>query len=160
MRIAISAYGPDLNARIANRLGTSPYIVVIDPATMAFEAISNPGAFGGRGSGIHANVLVISKQVDVVITGYCSPMVEKYLTDNGILLVTGITGTVQDAVEKYKTEELWKYQRIEAKPGMKEIPRDRTAVAHALRHSMRQFAGLLPALVSVVFGLGVFNSFV
>jgi len=43
-------------------------------------------------------VLAISKGVDTVLTGYCSPTAMKHLTDNGISVVTGVTGSVAEAV--------------------------------------------------------------
>ena len=73
MKIVISAEGPDLTAQVAHRFGTSPYLIIVDTQTMAFEAISNPSAGSQGGAGVMAVVLSISKEVDAVLTGYCSP---------------------------------------------------------------------------------------
>ena len=106
MRIAISSDKPDLEARVGSRWGTSKYLMVIDLRTMAVESLPNSGASGQGGGGIQAVVLAISKKVDAVLTGYCSPTAEKYLTANGIEVLTGVSGTVAEVVEKYKTGDL------------------------------------------------------
>lgn len=46
MRIGISAQGPFLDSKIAERFGTSEYLLIFDSETGKFEAIRNPGASG------------------------------------------------------------------------------------------------------------------
>ena len=77
MKIAVSAAGPDLEAKVGHRFGTSEYFLVIDLESNDYEPVSNPGASGQRGSGMQAVVLAISKDVRAVLTGYCSPTAEK-----------------------------------------------------------------------------------
>ena len=49
MKIMISAEGPELKARVGRRFGTSPYLIIVDTQTMAFEAVSNPVADNQKG---------------------------------------------------------------------------------------------------------------
>ncbi len=79
MRIAISADGGDLEAKVGDRFGLSQYLVIVDLKTMAFEAVPNPGASGQRGTGIQAVVLAISKNVNAVLTGYMSQTAKRHL---------------------------------------------------------------------------------
>ena len=104
MKIAVSSDSSNLNARVAQRFGISPYLIIVDPETMEIEALSNPGAAGKRAAGIQAVVLAISKEVDIVLTGYCSPTAMKYLADSGIEVVTGIKGTVAEVVAQYRKQ--------------------------------------------------------
>jgi len=98
MKISVSADGSNLDARVAHRFGISAYLIIVDPETMEFESVPNPGASAKRAAGIQTVVLAISKGVDTVLTGYCSPTAMKHLTDNGISVVTGVTGSVAEAV--------------------------------------------------------------
>jgi predicted Fe-Mo cluster-binding NifX family protein len=66
--------------------------MVVDLRTMAVEAVPYPGGSGQGAGGIRAVVLAISKNVDAVLTGYCSPTAEKYLSANGIEVLTGVSG--------------------------------------------------------------------
>jgi len=51
MKTAISADGPNLNARVGHRFGTSQYLVIVDVGSEDFEAVPNPGASAQRGAG-------------------------------------------------------------------------------------------------------------
>jgi predicted Fe-Mo cluster-binding NifX family protein len=93
MKISTSAEGPDLSAQVGHRFGISPCLIIVDTQTMAFEAVFNPAAGRQGGAGVTAVALSISKQVDVVLTGYCSPTATRYLSENGIEVLTGISAT-------------------------------------------------------------------
>ena len=159
MRIAISSDKPDLEARVGSRWGTSKYLMVVDLRTMAVEALPNSGVSGQGGGGIQAVVLAISKKVDAVLTGYCSPTAEKYLTANGIEVLTGVSGTVAEVVRQYKKGDLQKHIGVVRKPESGESSIDRLTLFHALKTSSNQFINLLPMLVGVVLLIGLFNAF-
>jgi predicted Fe-Mo cluster-binding NifX family protein len=116
LRIAISAEGPDLQAKVGDRFGLSQYLVIVDSETMAFEAVPNPGASGQRGTGIQAVVLAISKNVNTVLTGSMSPTAKRHLSANGIEVLTGLCGTVAEVLEKYKKGDLQKHTGVIRKP--------------------------------------------
>ena len=133
MKIAISADGPNLEAKVGHKLGTSQYLVIVDVETEDFEAVPNPGASGQRGAGMQAVVLAISRDVKAVLTGYCSPTAYNQLRANGIEVLTGLSGTVEEIVEKYKKGDLDKSVVSEAGPESRENKVDRDALAHATR---------------------------
>ena len=155
MRIVISADGPNLNAKVGYRLGTSQYLVIVDTESGDFEAVPNPGASAQRGAGMQAIMLAISKDVKAVLTGYCSPTVYNQLKANGIKVLTGVSGTVGEVVEKYK-----RGVGVETEPRARGIRVDKSALVHATRSSAKQFTTLLPILVGVVLLIGLFNTFV
>ena len=159
MKIAVSADGPDLNAKVGFRFGTSKYFVIVDQDTMDFEAVANPGASTYHGSGVQAVLLVISKKVDTVLTGYCSPTAIGHLTANGIQVLEEVVGTVGEVVEKYKKGKLQRQPEVKSglEAGVNKI--DKTALVNALRNSANQFIRLLPVLTGVVLLIGLFNSF-
>ncbi len=160
MRIAISAEDRDLEARVGDRFGLSQYLLIVDSETMAFEAVPNPGASDQRGTGIQTVVLVISKNVNTVLTGYISQTAKRHLSTNGIEVLTGLYGTVAEVLEKYKKGDLQKHMGVVRKPESRGVKIDKVALVHALRSSANQFANLLPILVSVVLLIGIFNAFV
>jgi len=160
LRIAISAEGWDLEARVGDRFGLSQYLVIVDSETMAFEAVPNPGASGQRGAGIQAVVLAISKNVNTVFTGYMSQTAKRHLSANGIEVLTGLSGTVAEVLEKYKKGDLQKYMGVVRKPESRGAKIDKVALVHAVRSSASQFANLLPTLIGVVLLIGIFNAFV
>ena len=160
MKIAVSADGADLEARVAQKFGTAQYLLIIDLDSGDLEAIPSPGASGQRGAGVQAVVLAISKDVKTVLTGWCSPAVRNQLTANGIEVISGLSGTVGDLVKKYRRGDLQKHVEGEVEPAARGRRIDRVALLQAARSAARQFASLLPILVGVVLLIGLFNAFV
>ena len=160
MKIAISAEGTDLGAKVADRFGTSRYLVIVDLDSEDIEALPNPGASGQRGTGVQTVVLAITKDVKAVLTGYCGPTLQKQLLANGIEVLAGLSGTVGEAVEKYRRGELKKSGEAEVEAGPGRTGIDKVAIARALRSSANQFATLLPILAGVILLIGLFNTFV
>lgn len=126
MKIAVSAEGPDLQSPVGNRLDTSAYLIIVDAQTMVFEAVPNPAAAGRHATGLQAVVLSISRKVVAVLTGYCSPTAMKYLSDNGIDVLTGFKGTVAEAVKHYKGHVRHTSISRKDQPGSVEPQVDRT----------------------------------
>lgn len=160
MKIAVSADSPDLNAKVGSRFGTSKYFIIVDRDTMDFEAVANPGASTYQGSGVQAVVLVISKKVDAVLTGYCSPTAIGHLTANGIEVLEEVVGTVGEVVQMYKKGKLQRQPGVKSglEAGVNKI--DKTALIHALSNSVNQIIRLLPVLTGVVLLIGLFSSFI
>jgi len=159
LRIAISSDKPDLKARVGSGLGTSKYLMVIDLRTMAVEAVANSGASGHGGGGIQAVVLAITKKVNAVLTGYCSPTAEKYLTANGIEILTGVKGTVAEALRHYKKGDLQKHIDVVRKSESGGPRIDRMSLFQALKTSFNQLITLLPVMAGIVLLIGLFNAF-
>lgn len=160
MKIAISAESADLEAEVARRFGTSKYLVIVDLDIGGFEVVPNPGASAQRAAGMQAVVLAISKDVEVVLTGYCSPATNNHLTANGIEVISGLSGTVGEAVERYKKGDFRKHKEAELERSPRWGKIDKAVLSHAIRASANQFATLLPVLVGVVLLMGLFNAFV
>ena len=160
MKLAISADGPNLEDKIAQRFGTSQYLLIIDTDSGDFEAMPNPGASGHRGAGLQAIVLVISQDVTTVLTGYCNPNAQRQLIANGIEVIDGLSSTVREAVDKYQKGKLYKDVRADndLKKGGGKF--DRATLAQAFKSSANQFANMLPILVGIMLLIGLFNAFI
>jgi len=106
MKIAVSSVGPDLNALVDARFGRCQYFIIVDPETMEFEAIPNPSITAMHGAGIQTAQIITNKGATVVLTGNCGPNAFQTLSAAGIQVIVGVSGTVKDAIEKYKKGEL------------------------------------------------------
>ena len=103
MKIAISAAGPDLDAEVDPRFGRCQYFVIVDPETMEFEAIENTNLMASGGAGIASAQTVADKEVQAVLTGNCGPNAYQTLDAAGIEVITGVSGKIRSAIEKYKS---------------------------------------------------------
>lgn len=106
MKIAISALGPDLQAQVDARFGRAQYFIIIDTATMEFEAVSNESTDAMHGAGIQSGQLMSSKGVSAVITGQVGPNAHQTLTAAGIQIFHSDSITVEQAVEAYNKGQL------------------------------------------------------
>ena len=106
MRIAVSAAGPMLEAQVDPRFGRCAYLVLVDPATFTFEVIENANAGSAQGAGIATAQSIAGKGAQVVLTGNCGPNAWQVLESAHMKVVTGVTGTVRDAVKAYVGGEL------------------------------------------------------
>jgi len=106
MKVAVSTSGTDLLSQVDPRFGRCPYYIIVDTDTMAFEVVSNTANSSAHGAGIQAARLVASKGVRAVLTGNVGPNAYGALSASSIMVVSGVTGSVMDAVERFKRGEL------------------------------------------------------
>jgi predicted Fe-Mo cluster-binding NifX family protein len=102
MKIAVSSAGPSLADPLDPRLGRCEYLLIVDPDSMEFEAIENENKTRGGGAGIQTARTIAERGATVVLTGNCGPNAYETLTAAGVQVITGLTGTVQDALDCYK----------------------------------------------------------
>jgi predicted Fe-Mo cluster-binding NifX family protein len=160
LKIAISAEGPGLEAKVGERLGTSQYLILVDLVTMDVEAVPNPGSSGGSGAGMQVVALALSKKVNAVLTGYCSPTAERYLLSHDVEVFTGVSGVVAELVDEIKTGKLLDHPEVVRERKLRGARVDKPTLFQALRSPYNQFMNLLPILLGVVLLIGLFNAFV
>jgi predicted Fe-Mo cluster-binding NifX family protein len=102
MKVAISATGPSLDAEVDPRFGRCQYIIVADTDTMEFNATENSNIMAGGGAGISTAQTVASLGAQAVLTGNCGPNAYQTLSAAGIQVITGVSGSVKDAIEGFK----------------------------------------------------------
>lgn len=105
MKICITSEGGNLDSKVDPRFGRCQYFIIADTDTLAFEAIGNPNIESMGGAGIQSAQLVASKKVKAVVTGNVGPNAFQTLQAAGIEVCTGASGTVKEAVDKYKKGE-------------------------------------------------------
>ena len=106
MKVAVSATEPSLDSQVDPRFGRCVYFVLVDTDTMEFEAVENQNAYAGGGAGIQSGQLMVDKGVKTVLTGNCGPNAYRVLSAAGLELITGVSGTVRQAIEQYKSGSL------------------------------------------------------
>ncbi len=105
MKICITSEGGNLDSKVDPRFGRCQHFIIIDTDTLEFEAIKNPNIESAGGAGIQSAQLVVSKKVKAVVTGNVGPNAFQTLQAAGIEIFTGASGTVKEAIEKYKKGE-------------------------------------------------------
>jgi predicted Fe-Mo cluster-binding NifX family protein len=74
---------------------------IFDTDTGKFEAQENPNTQLQGGAGIQSGQLMVSKGVNAVLTGKMGPNAQQVISAAGIDVITGASGTVKEAIEKY-----------------------------------------------------------
>ena len=103
MKIAISSTGPGLDAEIDPRFGRCQCFIIVDTETMEHEAMENSSAMAAGGAGISAAQTIVGKGVQAILTGNCGPNAYQVLSVAGVQIITGVSGSVKDAIEGYRT---------------------------------------------------------
>ncbi len=104
MKVAISAKGADLNSEVDPRFGRAAFLIIVDPETLEFEAVDNSANVNSfKGAGIQAATVVHDRGASVLMTGYCGPKAFQTLQVAGIKIVSNVSGTVTEAVERLKS---------------------------------------------------------
>jgi len=107
MKLAITSTGKKLDSNLDPRFGRAAYFIMVDPMTMAFEAVENSQNLNlPQGAGIQAGKIIVDNHVDVLITGHCGPNAFQVLHKAGIKIMTGAAGRVTDAVAQFITGNL------------------------------------------------------
>ena len=105
MKICITSEGKTLDSKVDSRFGRCQNFIFFDTDTEKFEAQENSNAQFQGGAGIQSAQLVSSKGTKAVLTGNVGPNAFETLSKAGIEIYTNVSGTVEEAIEKYKKGE-------------------------------------------------------
>ena len=106
MKITITSTGKTLDSQVDPRFGRAAFFIIIDTETMDFSVIENENVAAAGGAGISSAKAVIDTGAEAVLTGNCGPNAERTLSAGKIKLYTGVSGTVSEAIEFFKTDKL------------------------------------------------------
>jgi predicted Fe-Mo cluster-binding NifX family protein len=79
---------------------------LVETDDMSFEVIGNESGSLGGGAGIQAAQLMAQQGVRAVLTGNCGPNAHRTLTVAGVDVFVGCSGTVSEAVERFRSGRL------------------------------------------------------
>jgi len=101
-KICVTSQSDNLDSDVDPRFGRCKYFIVVDLDTLEFEAIDNSNINASGGAGIQSGQFMADKGVKSVLTGNVGPNAFQTLKAAGIEIITGASGTVREAVERYK----------------------------------------------------------
>jgi len=105
-KVCVSATGSSIDSQIDPRFGRCAYFIVADADTMDYQHMPNAAYESPHGAGIQAAQVVANQKVQAVITGMVGPNAHRVLSAAGIEIITGVSGTVRDAIQRYKAGQL------------------------------------------------------
>lgn len=107
MKVIVTSQGKNLESEVDPRFGRAKYFIVVDPETGDFTAHDNTQNVNAlQGAGIQAAQNVVNLGAGAVITGNVGPKAFAALQAGGVKVYVGATGSVADAIEKFKAGEL------------------------------------------------------
>lgn len=106
MKIAITSTGQTLDSQVDPRFGRAAYFIIVDTESMDFNAVENQSINAAGGAGVNSAKAVIDTEVQAVLTGNCGPNAQRTLSAADVKLYTGVTETISEAIELFKTGSL------------------------------------------------------
>ena len=107
MKVIVTASEGDINAQVDPRFGRAKAFILYDTETDRWEALDNSQNLNAaQGAGVQAATTVVNSGAKAVLTGNCGPRAFATLSAASIEVYTGVSGTVAEAIEKFKRGEL------------------------------------------------------
>jgi predicted Fe-Mo cluster-binding NifX family protein len=99
-RVALTVSSPNLDVEVEPRFGRSAYILLVDPDTMDWESLENPGRETRGGAGVRVAQVLRDQGVTDVVSGEFGPKAFEALRAAGITMHRFGSGTIaREAVE-------------------------------------------------------------
>ncbi len=106
MIVAISSSGTTLESNVDARFGRCPYFIIYDTGKDTFSHVDNQSRQAIGGAGVQAAQMIVDQNIKAVITGNIGPNAYKVLSAASISVYSGTTGSVENAIDKLKKDEL------------------------------------------------------
>jgi predicted Fe-Mo cluster-binding NifX family protein len=106
VRVAVSSSGRSLDSQVDPRFGRCPFYIIVDIDTLDHEVVNNANINAPSGAGIGAAQVVVGRGIDAVLTGSVGPNANQVLSQAGVKIITGVQGSVRQAVEAFKKGDL------------------------------------------------------
>ena len=107
MKVIVTASEGDINAQVDPRFGRAKAFILYDTETERWAVLDNSQNLNAaQGAGVQAATTVVNSGAKAVLTGNCGPRAFATLSAASIEVYTGVSGTVAEAIEKFKRGEL------------------------------------------------------
>ncbi|NCB01396.1 MAG: hypothetical protein EOM67_04410 [Spirochaetia bacterium] len=108
MNIAITAAGPSKEATFDQHFGRAPYFVIIDSTT--YEVVKNfdnkVNLNAVQGAGVESAKVMMEEDVSILLTGHVGPKALDVLKMTNVSAYKVEAGTVKEAIEKFKSNNV------------------------------------------------------
>lgn len=105
MKICITSQGDSVSSEVDPRFGRCQYFIIADTETEEVQTVKNSNIDSMGGAGIQSGQFISEKKIKIVLTGNVGPNAYQTLKAAGVEIITGVSGKVADAIEKYKKGE-------------------------------------------------------
>jgi predicted Fe-Mo cluster-binding NifX family protein len=107
MKLAITTSGESLDAPVDPRFGRARAFILYDTDSGEWSVLDNAqNVNAAQGAGIQAGTAVANAGAEALLTGNCGPRAFATLTAANVKIYTGVSGTVQEAIDKFKAGQL------------------------------------------------------
>lgn len=107
MKILITSEGSDIDQKVDARFGRARQFAVVDLESNEIVFVENTQNLNApQGAGIQSAQTAARLGVGAVLTGNVGPKAFATLDAADIKVYTGISGTIREAIEQFKTGEL------------------------------------------------------
>lgn len=101
MLIVFTADNNKSDSAFSEHFGRANYFVFYDTITHKIESISNPGKNTIGAAGIQAAQFIISKNVDIVVTGHIGGNAIRFLTLAQIKIISNASGSIKSFIKNH-----------------------------------------------------------
>jgi predicted Fe-Mo cluster-binding NifX family protein len=107
MKIVVTSDGTSLDSRVDPRFGRAKHFVLVNTETGEASSHDNAQNLNApQGAGIQAAQAVARLGAEAVLTGHVGPKAFTTLQAANIVVYTGVSGTVKEAIEHFKSGRL------------------------------------------------------
>ncbi len=105
MKIIISSTGEGIDSEVDQRFGRCRYLGVYDTESKEYSVIDNAARSASGGAGIQSAQTAAETGAETVLTGNLGPNAWQALRTAKMTIITGVTGTVSEAIKKFSKGE-------------------------------------------------------
>lgn len=117
MKLIVTAQGPEKTAEVDPRFGRARYFIVFDDETESYESLDNQEQVDAtQGAGVQAAQNVVTSRASAVLTGHCGPKAFQILNVADVAVYSGVTGTVEEAVQAWREGRFEKLSQPDGTP--------------------------------------------
>jgi predicted Fe-Mo cluster-binding NifX family protein len=107
MKILLTTTSAGIDSPVDPRFGRAGHFLVVDPETLEWQVLPNPGATASGGAGVQAAQFAADKACDAVISGDFGPNAFNVLKEAGIAMYTyGSCRTVHEAIQRFMSGQM------------------------------------------------------
>jgi predicted Fe-Mo cluster-binding NifX family protein len=107
MRIAIPVNDKSMKSDVCPSFGRAPYFLFYNTVTGEEEFLDNSAVASQGGAGIRAAQFIADRGTQALITERCGENAAEVLTKAEVMIYRPASGTVEDNIEAYKSNELF-----------------------------------------------------